>query len=88
MADEEVARRIDEALNKILTTTDQSGNMRKEMKKNMYENVSILRNLFVKMQATVEEVRRQKDQTENEAQAMEAKLDSFTANNKETQREI
>ena len=60
MADEEVARRIDEALNKILTTTDQSGNMRKEMKKNMYENVSILRNLFVKMQATLEETIRQK----------------------------
>ena len=81
MADEEVARSKEEALNKIVNTTDQSGNMRKELKKNIYENVSTLRNLFVKMQATVEELTRQKGQTEREAQAMKAKLDSCTANN-------
>jgi len=42
MADEEVARSIEEALNKILNTTDQSGNIRKDLKKNIYENVSTL----------------------------------------------
>jgi len=60
MADEEVTRSMEEALNKIVNTTDQSGNMRKELKKAINENVSTLRNLFVKMQATLKEGTRQK----------------------------
>jgi len=44
MADE-VTRSIEDALNKIVNTTDQSGNMRKKLKKNIYETVSTLRNL-------------------------------------------
>jgi hypothetical protein len=63
MADEEVTRSIEEALNKTVNTTDQSGNMRKELKKAIYENVSNLRNPFVKMQATLKEGSRQKEQT-------------------------
>jgi len=51
---------MEEALNKIVNTTDQSGNMRKELKKAINENVSTLRNLFVKMQATLKEGTRQK----------------------------
>ena len=65
MADEEVARSIENAL-KLLSTTDQSGNMRKELKKAIYENVSTLRNLFVKMQATLKKGTRQKEQTDRE----------------------
>jgi len=40
MADGEVARSIEEALNEIVKTTDKSGNMKKELKKTIYENVS------------------------------------------------
>jgi len=42
MADE-VTQSIEEALNKIVNTTDQSGNMRKELKKTIFETVSTLR---------------------------------------------
>ena len=66
MADEEVARSIEEALNKIVSTADQSGKMRKELKKALYENVSTLRSLFVKMQATLKKGTRQKEQTDRE----------------------
>ena len=65
MADEELARSIEEALNKIVSTTDQSGNVQKELKA-IYENVSTLRNLFVKMQATLKKGTRQKEQTDRE----------------------
>ena len=40
MGDGEVARSIEEALNEIVKTTDKSGNMKKELKKTIYENVS------------------------------------------------
>jgi hypothetical protein len=45
MAVDGVTRDIEEALNKIVNTTEQSGNMRKELKKTIYETVSTLRNL-------------------------------------------
>ena len=44
MADE-LKQGIDDALNKIVNTTDQSGNMRKDLKKITYETVSTLRTL-------------------------------------------
>ena len=81
MADKEVARSIEEALNKIVSTTDQSGNVRKELKKAIYENVSTLRNLFVKLQATLKEGTRQKEQTDRETQAREAEIDACRRDN-------
>jgi hypothetical protein len=48
MADE-VTKSIEDALNKIVHTTDLSGNMKKELKKNVYETVSTLRNIFNKI---------------------------------------
>ena len=42
MADKEVARSIEEALNKIINTKFQSGNVRKEQKMSIYENLSTL----------------------------------------------
>ena len=62
MADE-VQQGIEYALNKIVHTTDQSGNMKKELKNNIYETVSTLRNLVNRMQAMLEEEIRQKTQT-------------------------
>jgi hypothetical protein len=75
MADE-VTRSIEDALNKIVNTTDQSGNMRKELKKNIYETVSTLRNLFNKMKLTIEEGTRQKSQTEKEIKALKTELEA------------
>jgi len=54
MAAEEVASSIEEALNKILNTTHESGNLRKELKKDIYENVNTLGNIFIKLQATAD----------------------------------
>jgi len=59
MADWEVARSLEEALNEIVKTTDKSGNMKKELKKTIYENVSTLKNLFLKMKEKLEEGMRQ-----------------------------
>lgn len=64
MADE-AARSIEEAHNKTVNTTDQSANVRKELKA-INENLSTLRTLFVKMQATLKGSR-QKEQTETHA---------------------
>jgi 3-methyladenine DNA glycosylase Tag len=45
MADE-ASKNIEDALNKIVNTTDQSENMRKDLKKTIFETVSSLRNLL------------------------------------------
>jgi len=58
MADE-MSQNIEEALNKIVNTTDQSGNVRKDLKKTIFENVSTLRNLFHKMKEMLDEETRQ-----------------------------
>jgi hypothetical protein len=47
MADD--VNEIENALNTIATTTEQSGNMKKELKHTIYETVSKLRKLFVKL---------------------------------------
>jgi hypothetical protein len=43
MAEEGVSGDIEAALNKIVNTTEQSGNMRKLLKKKTYETVSTLK---------------------------------------------
>ena len=64
MAEVEVSRNIEEALNVIVNTTDKSGNMKKELKKTIYETVITLRNLFIKMKVMLEEGTKQKHQTD------------------------
>jgi hypothetical protein len=54
MADE-TSELIENALNKIVTTTEQSGNMRKDLKNTIFETVSTLRNLFVCMESSRDE---------------------------------
>jgi len=51
----EVQQGTEDALNKIVHTTDQSGNMKKELKKNIYETVSTLQNLVNRMQVMLAE---------------------------------
>jgi len=48
MADE-VGEGIENGLNLVVTTTERSGNMKKELKETIFETVSTLRNLFVKL---------------------------------------
>jgi len=50
---------IEDALKKILHTTHQSGNMKKQLKKKIYKTVSTLRNLVNRMQIMLEEEIRQ-----------------------------
>ena len=57
---------IEAALNKIVNTTDQSGNMRKELKKTIYETVSTLRNLFVTLKGQLEEGKSENVRLESE----------------------
>jgi alkyl hydroperoxide reductase subunit AhpF len=46
---EDVAEEIENALNLVVTTTDQSSNMRKTLKEMIYQIVSTLRQLFSKI---------------------------------------
>ena len=48
MADD-VKEGIENALNVIVSTTGSSGNMKKELKTTIFDTVSILRKLFVKL---------------------------------------
>ena len=61
-----MTRDIEAALNKIVNTTEQSGNMRKELKKTIYETVSTLRNLFVTLKVQIEEGKTEKGRLERE----------------------
>ena len=61
---------LEEALNEIVKTMDKSGNMRKELKKTIYEHVSTLWNLFVKMKEKLEKGMRLKEQMDNENNTM------------------
>jgi peptidoglycan hydrolase CwlO-like protein len=54
MADE-ASQNIENELNKLVNTVDQSGNMRKDLKKTFYETVSTLRSLFQSMKETLDE---------------------------------
>jgi hypothetical protein len=75
MADE-VSQNIEHALNKILNTTDQSGNMRKELKKTIFETVSTLRNLFHKMKGMLDEKTRRNKDMENKFNTVKTELDA------------
>ena len=48
MAEIEVTRNIEDALNIIVNTTHQSGNKKKALKKTTYAILSTLRNVFIK----------------------------------------
>jgi hypothetical protein len=54
-----VSAGIKAALYEIVTTMDRSGNMRKDLKKTIFENVSNLRNLFTELKGITDEKTRQ-----------------------------
>ena len=51
MADD-VSEGIENALKIIVSTAERSGNMKKELKQTIFETVSTLRNLFVKLKVS------------------------------------
>ena len=53
MADE-VDDGIENALNLVVLTTERSGNMKKDLKQTIFETVSTLRNVFVKLKNNCE----------------------------------
>jgi len=53
MADE-VDEGIENALNLVVLTTERSGNMKKDLKQAIFETISALRNLFVKLKYNCE----------------------------------
>jgi hypothetical protein len=53
MAEDGVTCDIENALNKIVNTTDQSGKLRKELKKTIFETVSTPRNLFMTLKVQI-----------------------------------
>jgi hypothetical protein len=75
MVEDRVTRDIEEALNKIVNMTEQSGNMRKELKKTIYETVSTLRNLFVTLKVQLEEGKSEKVRLERELKDARTTLD-------------
>jgi chromosome segregation ATPase len=87
MAEDGVTREIEEALNKIVNTTDQSGNMRKELKKTIFETVSTLRNLFVTLNVQLKEGKSEKARLESELKDTKTILDECrkTSNNADTE---
>jgi hypothetical protein len=56
-------------------TTDLSSTLKKELKKDIYETVSTLRNIYNKMKVMLEEETRQKTQTEKENSAIKTELE-------------
>ena len=76
MADE-LKQGIDDALNKIVNTTDQSGNMCKDLKKIIYETVSTLRTLVYKLKETLDDQTKYNKHLEDEASKKNKELDSY-----------
>jgi chromosome segregation ATPase len=53
-------------LNKLVTMTDQSGNLRKDIKKTIFETVSSLRNIFTELKGIIDDKTRQIIHSESE----------------------
>ena len=61
-----MTRFIEVALNKFVNATEQSGNIRKELKKTIYGTVSTLRKLFVTLKVQLEEGKSENERLESE----------------------
>jgi phage-related protein len=72
----EVRQNFENALNKIVNTTDQSRNMRKEINKTIFETVSSKGNLFNKTKGMLDEKTRQNKQMEEEVNSVKTDLDA------------
>jgi len=75
MADD-VNQQIDDALNKIVKLTDQSGNLKKELKREIHETVSSLRNLIFTLKENLNERTSEKSQLQNEVNELKKDLEA------------
>lgn len=69
---------IEDALNLVVLTTERSGNMKKELKQTIFETVSTLRNLFVKMKNNCEVKSSKISELEAEVTKAKTELQRFT----------
>jgi hypothetical protein len=89
MAEDGVKRDIEDALNKTVNTTDQSGKMRKNLRKAIFETVSTLRNLFMTLKVQIGEGKSEKVRLQRELQDTKTTLNQCNEkhNNKVTERQ-
>jgi hypothetical protein len=73
MADED-DQQFESALNLLLNITEVSGNLRKDLRKDIVDSVSILRSIFVNLKNSVGEHIAQITQLESEVSTMKAKM--------------
>jgi hypothetical protein len=71
-----VSQNIKNTLNMIVNTTDQSENVRKELKKTIFERLSTLRNLYHKIRGMLDEKTRQNKQMGKEINTVKIELDA------------
>jgi len=76
MADD-VNQQIDDALNKIVKLTDQSGNLKKEYKREIHETVSSLRNLIFTLKENLNGRTSEDSQLQNEVNELKKDLEAY-----------
>jgi hypothetical protein len=72
-----VSQQIDDALNKIVKLTDQSGNLKKELKREIHEIVSSLRNLIFTLKENLNERTSENSQLLNEVNDLKKDLVAY-----------
>ena len=73
MADD-ITTWLDSALNKLLSITEKSGNLRKVLKQDIVDSVSILRNIFVNLRNSGEEQKMKRNQLVGELNMTKVEL--------------
>jgi len=73
MADE-VDVQLESALNSLLNITEKSGNLRKDLKQDILDSVSILRSIFANLKNSADERNVQITRLESDVNTMKAKL--------------
>jgi len=71
---EDVKPWLESALNKLLNITGRSGNLRKDLKQDIVDSISILRRIFVNLRNSVEEQTTKLNQLAGELNKAKAEL--------------
>ena len=78
MADE-ADEGIENALSLVVLTTERSGNMKKDSKQTIFETVSTLRNLFIKLKNNCDEKSSKTSEVEAEVTKVKTELQRLTS---------
>jgi len=73
---DDVNQQIDDALNKTVKLIDQSGNLKKELKREIHETVSSLRNLIFTLRENLNERTSENSQLQNEVNELKKDLEA------------